>query len=164
MKTFYKQLVLTAFGLFAFAVVLVVSIGVFYEPPTPEEVAAEATQKAATETAKQGAEIAAAKAKEAACRQELRCWADKHRMAASSLCLSYVRRAATSEIKWNNEFLENKLKNAKFDGMGSGKLVYTGDKLMAQNTFGVWVRHRVECGYDPSTKEITSFSVKKYGL
>lgn len=164
MKAFYKRLVSTAFLLFAFAVVLVVSIGVFYEPPTLEEVAAEATQNAATETAKQGAEIAAAKAIEAACRQELECWADKHRIAASSLCLSYVRREATSEIKWNNEFLENKLKYAKFDGMGSGKLVYTGDKLMAQNTFGAWVRHRVECGYDPSTKMITSFSVKKYGL
>lgn len=101
-------------------------------------------------------ELATAAAEREACRQDLACWRDANRTAASILCLSAIDRAAGDAAQWNDG-TNLKLRYGRFDGRETGRLIYSGDQLSIAG-----VRQRFSCGYDPKTDELYDFTIEPF--
>lgn len=98
------------------------------------------------------AEAAIRKAQEeAACRRELRCWAEKSSISAATRCRTPVENMAKYDFKWIDGMLEPKFSHFRWSNRDKGVVTFIGDKIQLQNGLGNWVRHTYECDFDPQT-------------
>jgi hypothetical protein len=116
------------------------------EAPPPEE--------AAVKEAKELAATKAAAEKEVVCRQDLRCWAEKHNVDATVRCQRIVERLAKNDFEWTDGFLEPKFSHYRWKNQASGIVTYIGDKIKFQNGFGAWIHHTYECDFEPGTESV----------
>ncbi len=110
-----------------------------------------AQQRAAEEEIKRKADevLAAQKAAEdAACRADLKCWADKHEVAALGACRTEIQSRAKHDYEWTSGIMPVFAQYAWAD-KEKGSVKYIGDQFKAQNAFGVFTQYRYACHFDP---------------
>ncbi len=96
---------------------------------------------------------AEAKAKEAECREDLQCWAHKHRIDADIACSPQIERLARYTTEWTDGFSAGpKFARYRWKNKAAGQVTYIGDRIKFQNGFGAWQDHMYMCDYDPTTK------------
>jgi hypothetical protein len=88
------------------------------------------------------------------CRQNLRCWGDRHNIAASFACAPHIERLAEYSYKWTDGMLDIKFGHFRWSNQQAGIITYTGDKVQFQNGFGAWQNYSYQCDYDPESKSV----------
>ena len=117
--------------------------------------------KPATLTSEQVAAAAlAAEQAETDCRQSLQCWGDRHAIAASVRCDDQIERLAQYSAEWTDGILEPKFSHFRWSPLGTGIVVYIGDKVRFQNGFGAWQNMIYECTYNPETEQALAASAQ----
>lgn len=111
-----------------------------------------AEQAAAAEAA--AAEAAKERAKEAACRSDLGCWAEKHFVRASFACAAVVPRLAQYTHRWTDGTLEPKFSRYRWSDRAAGVVTYIGDRVEFQNGFGAWLSMIYTCDYDTGSGHV----------
>lgn len=91
---------------------------------------------------------------EAACKQDLQCWGDKHNVAAGVYCKDYVEKLAKYSHEWTDGMLEPKFSHFRWKDKSKGYITYIGDKVKFQNGFGAWQNYVYECDLDPETNTV----------
>lgn len=104
---------------------------------TPEQLKAEAAELAARRAAE-----------EAACKQDLQCWGDRHTASAGIYCDNYVERLAKYSFEWTDGWLESKFSHFRWKDKDRGYMTFIGDKIRFQNGFGAWQNYIYECDLD----------------
>ncbi len=94
--------------------------------------------------------------KQAACRSDLRCWAEAAFGSASIDCTTAIQSLAKWDYEWTDGWSEPKLARFRWKDQAAGIVTYTGDKLKLQNGFGAWKHVTYSCDYDPTTKRVVS--------
>jgi hypothetical protein len=117
-------------------------------------VAAEQKRKADEEASKIAAANKAAAdkvisdEKEAACRNDLACWADREHPKATAHCIDPVERLAVNSFVWIDGWFEPKFSRYRWKNRSKGVITFVGDKIKFQNSFGASIIHIYECDYD----------------
>ncbi len=93
-------------------------------------------------------------AEELACKQDLQCWGEKHSIAASVRCDSYVEKLAKYSFEWTDGMLEPKFSHFRWKNKDQAIVTYIGDKIKFQNGFGAWQNSIYECDYDTATESV----------
>lgn len=91
---------------------------------------------------------------DAECKKTLQCWGDRHSIAASVRCDSYVEKLAKYSHKWTDGMLEPKFSHFRWKNKEKGVVTFIGDKIQFQNGFGAWQNNVYECDYDPSSEQV----------
>jgi TM2 domain-containing membrane protein YozV len=91
---------------------------------------------------------------DAACRQDLRCLAEKQSPGAGVYCKDPVERMAKNDFEWTDGFLERKFSHYRWKNKKAGIVTHIGDKIKFQNGFGAWVHHTYECDLDVSGTQV----------
>jgi len=125
-------------------------------PPQRSPAAAPATSKPAAPTP---APAPAPEKKDAACRQNLRCWGEKHLINASVRCDDQVEAMAQYSAEWTDGFFEPKFSRYKWLSQPAGTVTYFGDKVRFQNGFGAWQNMVYACDYDPESDTVLDVTV-----
>jgi len=90
--------------------------------------------------------------KEAACRDDLKCWGEKHALYATTRCRPAIERLAKYDFEWTDDsWLETKFSRYRRGTLDKANVTYIGDKIKFQNGFGAWQHHIYTCEYDPIT-------------
>lgn len=100
-------------------------------------------------------------AKDTICRNDLRCWGDKHQMGATFACQPLIEQRARYSYEWTDGWLGSKLTQFRWKDRKVGTLSYYGDKVKFQNGFGAWQRVAYWCHYNPATKTAEVMLVSK---
>lgn len=100
------------------------------------------------------ADSTAKKKTDAVCRQDLRCWAEEHLIAASVRCEDHIERLGQYSHRWTDGWTEPKMSRYRWKDLSAGHVTYIGDKIEFQNGFGAWLPHIYECDYDPATERV----------
>ena len=87
------------------------------------------------------------------CLHDLKCWGDKHYLAATLLCKPLIERQARYAHRWTDGWLEAKFNRFMWKGKRNGVIAYRTQKIEFQNGFGAWVKLSSWCSYNPNTKE-----------
>jgi hypothetical protein len=101
--------------------------------PTPEEQAVAAAEQQVAD---------------AACRQSLQCWGDRHSVAASVRCPGEIERLPRFTMEWVDGWLEPKFSHFRWRDQEAGVVTYVGDRARFQNGFGAWQNVIYECDFD----------------
>ena len=97
-------------------------------------------------------------AEEAACRNDLKCWAETNEKSASVRCIIAIQDRAKFEYDWISGAMPRFAQYA-WVNKASGVISYRGDQIKLQNGFGVFSQHRYSCSYDPSKGEVTDVTI-----
>lgn len=92
---------------------------------------------------------------DAECRQDLRCWAERHSVSAAVLCRPYVERLAKNNFEWTDGWLDQKFSRYRWKNQQTGEVTYVGDKIKFQNGFGAWILHVYQCDLSADGKSVT---------
>jgi hypothetical protein len=117
----------------------------------------DAAQAVADSDARAKAEAVAAeeqRKKDAACKAELQCWAEKHHIAATIACRPRIERLSKWQFEWTDGWLESKFSRFKWKDQAKGLVVYVGDRIKFQNGFGAWQYAVYKCVYDPTNDAV----------
>jgi hypothetical protein len=87
-------------------------------------------------------------AEDAACKQDLACWGNKHSVGAAVKCKRQIERLAKHAHEWTDGMLETKMSHFRWKDQNAGVVTFLGDKLRFQNGFGAWTNVVYECDYD----------------
>lgn len=93
------------------------------------------------------------------CSQDIRCWGDKHNVAASIRCAAPVESVAKYSYRWTDGMLELKFDKFRWYDRERGIVTYTGDKIQFQNGFGAWQNCYYECDYNPLSDTVLDVRV-----
>ena len=116
--------------------------------------------KAASE--RQVAEQKEAAKKDADCRADLRCWAEKGTVAASVYCKDRIAKLSKYDMKWTDAWYEQKFSRYKWSKTAPrdmGVITYIGDKAQFQNGFGAFQNVIYTCDIIPDDKNHIIFDV-----
>jgi hypothetical protein len=103
------------------------------------------------EPAKTPKEIAA---ENAACRQDLQCWATKHIITAQVYCPDLIENLAKYQFEWTDGWVDSKFTHFSWKDKTAGTITYFGDKLKLQNGFGAFQNYTYSCLVDTNTDSI----------
>ncbi|TXN51618.1 hypothetical protein [Methylobacterium sp. WL2] len=129
------------------------------------EASAAADRRANEEKAvreRQLAEKAVADKKEAECKTDLSCWAEKGTVAASVYCKEKVERLAKFQAKWTDAWYETKFSHYRWSKKAPknmGVVTYIGDKVQFQNGFGAFQNYIYSCDMIPGDQNHVIFDV-----
>ncbi|MBY0256337.1 hypothetical protein [Methylobacterium sp.] len=108
------------------------------------------------------AEAAAKAKKDADCRADLQCWADKGTIAAGIFCREKIEKIANYSMKWTDSWYEPKFSHfrwAKNYPFEKGVVTYLGDKAQFQNGFGAYQNVIYSCDMVPGDKNNVIYDV-----
>lgn len=131
--------------------------GISGEDPEPSSISAP-KKKVSNATPTQNA--AQKRAKEAACRQELSCYAEKHLLSASIRCQRTIEGMARYDFEWTDGWLGGKFTHFRWKNQKKGIVTYIGDEIKMQNGFGAWQKQIYSCDFDPSTDLVLDANVE----
>ena len=100
---------------------------------------------------KTAAEVAA---ENAACRQDLQCWASKHIATAQIYCPDLIENLAKYQFEWTDGWIDSKFTHFSWKDKTAGTITYFGDKLKLQNGFGAFQNYTYSCVVDTNTDAI----------
>lgn len=106
------------------------------------------------------ARIAAEKAeaeKEAACKLDISCIAERTMPEAITLCSPEIERLARNDFEWTGWSI-GRFSRYRWKNKSKGIVTYIGDQIKFQNGFGAWIYHTYECDFDTNSR--TPISVK----
>jgi hypothetical protein len=88
---------------------------------------------------------------EAACKKDLQCWSDRHKIDAVVRCT----RAIEAKLRFSHEWTDGVM-NPRFARIGwkdplKGHMTFFGDQLRVQNGFGATQKAEYGCVYDPAS-------------
>jgi len=91
-----------------------------------------------------------------ACRADIRCWGEHHRLAAEIQCRIPLEQRARYGFEWTDGWTESKFERStiKWKNQEKGQVTYFGDKLRFQNVFGTFQRVRYRCDYDTENETV----------
>jgi hypothetical protein len=121
-----------------------------------------ADEQAAKLTAdtKLATENAAKAEKDAACRKDLTCWAERSSVRAGVYCRDPVERLAINSFEWIDGWLEPKFSHYKWADRSKGVVTFIGDRIKFQNGFGASTIHVYECDYDTIGERVLTVRAK----
>ena len=119
----------------------------------------EAEKKAKKEREKAEELVSVAKAKEVACRKDIKCWGEKANLVATYLCPNLVERFAKYDFEWTDGWTEPKFSHYRWHDIGAGTVTVIGDKIKMQNGFGAWTHMIYECDIDPLKEKVLDLRV-----
>lgn len=93
-------------------------------------------------------------AKEASCKKDMKCWAEKNTVMASVTCAPQIEKLAKYDFEWTGSSYSPRLSRFKWKDMEKGTLSYFGDAIKFQNGFGAWQNYTYQCDYDPDTETV----------
>jgi hypothetical protein len=97
-------------------------------------------------------------AADAACRDDLKCWAEQNEKNAAGRCIAAIEGSAKYDYDWMSgampRFAQYAWVNKK-----TGVVSYRGDQIKLQNGFGVFSQHRYSCSYDPAKGAVTDVAI-----
>ena len=141
------KVMVCALGVFA---VSVVGIGNLPEPP---EQAARREAEEAEAAARAAAEAEWAALEEAACRDDINCWGERHWEYASVYCGPLIENLAAYQHEWTDGgYTPDRFRRATWADKKAGRLIYSGNAIRFQNAFGAWRRTSYACEYDPASE------------
>lgn len=157
-------------GFMVLGVVFVVAIAIGSQSDAPQNKAPAtqvsrvvSTQSDPREAEQKRLAEAAEKArKDAECRKDLKCWAEKGTVAASVYCRDQIEKLANYSMKWTDAWYEPKFSHYRWsrkDQNGRGIVTYLGDKAQFQNGFGAYQNVIYTCDIIPEDKDHTIFDV-----
>jgi hypothetical protein len=95
--------------------------------------------------------------KEAECRTDLQCWADRTGLKAKWACTPEIERRAKIDAQWTDTgWLDSRFSRIRWHDKDAGIIVFVGDKVQFQNGFGAWIRHTYRCTYDTLNDRVLS--------
>lgn len=97
---------------------------------------------------------ASARLSDSQCREDLKCWGERHMVAANVACRRPVESLAKYSARWTDGVLDLKFSHYRWKDKTAGVLTFIGDRLELQNGFGAWQPHVYECDYDPTLKTV----------
>lgn len=92
--------------------------------------------------------------KDAACRQNLQCWADKSTVDAEYDCKDPIERRAMHSVRWVDDASRPKFTRIAWHNQAAGVVTYIGDGVEFQNGFGAYTRYTYACDYDTASKKV----------
>ena len=96
----------------------------------------------------------------AQCRQDLKCWGDRHRVDAEMLCPRHIERRAQFAHEWTDGLFGNKFSQYRWANRTQGSITYIGDSVRFQNGFGAWQPQVYECDLNTEDKSVLSVRVR----
>ena len=137
------KVLVCALGVFAVSVV-----GIGNLPETPEQAAQREAEEAAV-AAQAAAEAEWDALYEAACRDDINCWGERHWEYASVHCGPLIQDLAAYQHEWDDGgYTPNRFKRATWSDKKAGRLIYAGNAIRFQNAFGAWRKASYACEYD----------------
>ena len=113
--------------------------------------------------ARQQAEIAQV-AKDANCRFDAKCWAEKHTLEINRGCKRAIEAHARYDFKWDDfGGLSNVLPSVVWKDEKAGHLTLRGQDLKFQNVFGTWEKIGYKCQFDTTTNSVINVNVGQIG-
>lgn len=105
--------------------------------------------------------VAEDEARNAACRQNLVCWADRHSLTASAQCRIPIERSARLNSRWTDGIFSTPMfSSLRWASRNSGVVTYLGDAIEMQNGFGAWIVHNYECEFDTIRSAVRRTTVR----
>lgn len=96
---------------------------------------------------------------DAACRQDVKCWGDRHRTAATLACMPAIERLALYTVRWPEGWFNHPLPHVEWRDRSRGALLYAG-RADFQNGVGAWIPVTVACLYDPEINAVLNVEVR----
>jgi hypothetical protein len=97
-------------------------------------------------------------ATEALCRQNLRCWAEKHIAAANKQCSPSLEKTLSSNWRWTNGS-KPKFYRFRWDVEERGIVAYLGDRIEVQDQSGAFRERAYVCDFDPISHSVESIGI-----
>ena len=89
---------------------------------------------------------------EAACRQDLQCWADRHATDVEVYCADLIADQSVYAHEWVDGWVEPKFDRIAWTDQDVGSVRYIGDKLRVQNVYGAWMKVTYSVVWNPRTE------------
>ena len=103
---------------------------------------------------------------EPTCRDDNKCWGERHRIAAQVRCEDRIEGLAKYDFEWTSGWGEPifsewvNIEGNRLFGTTPKGIIYIGDKIKFQNGFGVFIVHTYHCNYDPDTETVLKVSAQ----
>lgn len=94
-------------------------------------------------------QVAQAARDEAACRDDAKCWGNRHIGGATFACKRGAERQARHAVRWPEGFLVFEFPAWRWHNKTDGTLLFFGQADL-QNGFGAWTPYQIACIYDPA--------------
>lgn len=91
---------------------------------------------------------------DAACKAELKCWAEKSIVDAGIDCKRHIEKLSPYSSRWSTEKSFERFSRYGWLNKEKATLTFVGDKIEFQNGFGAFQPHVYECNYDPISKAV----------
>lgn len=79
------------------------------------------------------------------CRQDVKCYSQKGKFYALSLCKPAIERAATYGLTWTDGLFETAFSDVSWKDRESGLVEFRGDRATMQNQYGAWQNASYSC-------------------
>lgn len=93
------------------------------------------------------------------CRKDFNCWARENIVSASIYCPIEVEMRSNFDFEWTDAMLESKFGSYQ-QTQDPDVIVYFGDKVRFQNSFGAWQNMSYACEFNTVSKQIVSLDVQ----
>jgi hypothetical protein len=94
-----------------------------------------------------------------ACKKDLDCWGNKHKINMGVLCENQVEKLSKYSFEWTVGSFNSKFSNFQWKDKSLGYITYIGDNIKFQNGFSAWQNMIYECDVDPETETILDVRV-----
>lgn len=88
------------------------------------------------------------------CRQDLKCFAARNLTAATAACQKSIDQLAKTNVRWIDQWYQQKFDHAKWMNKAAGIIIYSGDKMLLSEPDGSWARYAYACDYDAVTQRV----------
>lgn len=96
--------------------------------------------------------------RDAECKKDWKCWAEKNSLSASVKCQSQIEAKAVNDFEWIDGWLGSKFRSFR-QSTTAGAFVYIGDQIKFQNQLGAWSRMTYACEYLPEQDLVLSVNL-----
>lgn len=100
------------------------------------------------------------KKEQEACRENVRCWSEKHTSKAELACKPLIERSARFDAKWTTSLTRPTFYRAYWIDKEKDIMAYMGNEVQFQNELGNYIPHRYTCIYNPTLKTAQILTVR----
>lgn len=98
--------------------------------------------------------------KQAGCKADLQCWAEKNQIDAIIACKPVIQKMAKYDYEWTDGMTSPIFTKLAWGDKKKASITYYGDEIKMQNGFGNFLRHRYACQYDTSRKAVLDVTLE----
>ena len=98
--------------------------------------------------------------KQADCKSDLQCWAEKNQFDAIIACKPVIQKMAKYDYEWTDGITSPVFTKLAWSDKKKASVTYYGDEIKMQNGFGNFIRHRYACQFDTSRKAVLDVTLE----